>query len=124
MYACSTDSVSNLRHWCSVKLNKFIIEICTNKYMTSHCSLVWTTIIIPKMVKSSSQAKIMKHSSFPPRCDSLQNIEIALLTVPLVVICESVSRYLPTSWFSKLCFHFKNWIYSQGSYRFVHFSHC
>ena len=68
--------------------------------------------------------KIVKHGSFPPRCDSLQNIEIALLTVPLVVICESVSRCLPTSWFSKLCLHFKNWIYSQASYRFVQFSHC
>ena len=66
-------------------------------------------------------SKIVKRGSFPPRCDSLQNIEIALLTVPLVVICELVSRCLPTSWFSKLCLHFKNWIYSQASYRFVKF---
>ena len=66
-------------------------------------------------------AKIMKCSSFPTRCDSLQNIEISLLTVPLVVICELVSKCLPTSWFSKLCLLFKNWIYSQASYRFVQF---
>ena len=73
---------------------------------------------------AGTKTKIVKHGSFPPRCDSLQNIEIALLTVPLVVICESVSRCLPTSWFSRLCLHFKNWIYSQASYRFVQFSHC
>ena len=68
--------------------------------------------------------KIVKCSLFPPRCYSLQNIEIPLLTAPLVVICEPVSRCLPTSWFSKLCLHFKNWISSQPSYRFGQFSCC
>ena len=53
MYTHSTDSVSHPRHWCSVKLNKFIIEICTNKYMTSYHTLVWTTIIICKRVNGN-----------------------------------------------------------------------
>ena len=51
MYTCSTDSVSHLRHWCSVKLNKFIIEMHTNKYMTSYCTLVWSAIIICERVR-------------------------------------------------------------------------
>ena len=50
MYTCSTDSVSHLRHWCSVMLNKFIIEIHTNKYMTSYHTLLCTAIIIHERV--------------------------------------------------------------------------
>ena len=47
---------------------------------------IWSELLVtfPKIIKGLSLL------FFPPRFDSLQKIEKALLTVPLVVICEPV----------------------------------
>ena len=70
-------------HWfCTAKLkntNVYCIDLFFRK-------VVHKIIVLQPYIWS----KIVKRGSFPPGCDSLQNIEIALLTVPLVVICESV----------------------------------
>ena len=48
------------------------------------CEHIYVECIQPKIVEGFSCF------SFPPRYDSLQNVEVALLTVPMVVICEPV----------------------------------
>ena len=60
MYTCNTDSVSHLRDWCSVKHNNFIIEIHTNKYMTSYCTLVCSTLILCERVKQDPPVQEVK----------------------------------------------------------------
>ena len=99
MYTCSTDSVSHLRHWYSVMLSKFIIEMHTNKYMTSYHTLLRTAIIIRKRVKDSTDfIKKIKHLSINPEEETLVSFDVsALLTnIPVPVALQVInSKLLP-----------------------------
>ena len=70
-------------------------------------------------------AKIVKErSSFTPRFDSLQNIEIALLTAPLVVICVQLQDVCLLPGFQSCVYILKigfNLSHLSGLYNFLTF---